>query len=165
MRKTSPLLVRRGTDLLRRIQALGLFTDASLCAHLAELGCEVDRTTLVRYRKGERTAPIGLLEAMLDHAGPEGAREILSLLCRERGLSIAHEAPAHDGIVLELLQDREAGGRVSARVAAALADGKITHDELDGIEAELEHELREITQTRQAVRDRRDSLPRIVGNR
>lgn len=73
---------------LTELQQLGFMTDESLAAHLHALGQPCARGLLTKYRQGERTAPLGLLDLVLSHCtGPEQAR-VLELWALPLGLQV-----------------------------------------------------------------------------
>lgn len=76
---------RRWLELLRD---LGLATDESLAARLAELGEPCDRTTLVGWRSGRTQAPLGLLGAILGHLTPDERCRWLSAALSRWGLRV-----------------------------------------------------------------------------
>lgn len=88
MNPRSPL-ARHQIRRLDQLRALGACTDESLAAYLREVGEPCDRTTLVRYRAGERTCPIGLLDLALGHVDDPAA--VLDLWARDHGLHVVPE--------------------------------------------------------------------------
>lgn len=119
-------LSRQQRQLLEGIRALGLCTDESVSCRLAELGETVDRTTLVRWRSGERTAPLGLLPILLGHVDDPAA--ILDLLARPLGLRVVEDvdvATDERGLVDRALEVAERSGAVVSTLRTAIADGQV----------------------------------------
>lgn len=134
----SPLL-RLQADLLRHVRRRGLTTDDALAAELTALGHPCDRTTLVRYRKGERTAPLGLLQVILDHV--DEPREVLEHLAAPHGLRVesAEEATVEGDLSDAILELAELVGAV-ARVVRAGGPGA------EGLDGRLQHLVSELRQ-------------------
>ena len=114
-------------------------TDESLVAYLRDLGCDVDRSLVVRWRSGERVAPLGLLPAILGHC-PEVARDLLAWVAEPYGLRVVAVEPQDAGdLASEALALAGAAGSLCQRVGIALADGVVTDAEradlLDAVEA------------------------------
>lgn len=113
-------LQRRQRHLLEHVRARGLTTDDALAAELVALGHPCDRSTLARYRAGERTAPLGLLLVLLDHV--DAPEEILAHLAAPYGLRVIQDVQAgeaHGEVgdrVLELME-------IAGLLAAALREG------------------------------------------
>lgn len=81
-------LARIQRQRLTEIAELQILTDESLAAHLRALEIPCDRSTLVRYRSGERTAPLALLDLILGHCD-EGERiAVLEIWARPFGLLV-----------------------------------------------------------------------------
>jgi hypothetical protein len=131
---TRSALSRHQRTLLEQIRATGLCTDESLSAHLSAVGEPTDRTTLVRYRAGERAAPLGLLPILLGHVDDPGA--VLDLLARPCGLRVVADTDIETdqrGLSDRALELAERSGVVVATVRAALSDGIVTADERQAI--------------------------------
>lgn len=79
-------LARQQAALLAVVRDHHLCTDESLSARLSELGETVDRTTIVKWRSGERQAPLGLLPILLGHV--DHPETVLDALARPLGLRV-----------------------------------------------------------------------------
>lgn len=127
---TRSALSRHQQILLTQIRGTGLCTDESLSAFLSSVGESVDRTTLVRWRAGERAAPLGLLPILLGHVDDPAA--VLDLLARPLGLRVVPDTDTDTderGLGDRALELAELSGAVVATVRTALADGRVTADE------------------------------------
>lgn len=127
-------LSRHQRQLLEAIRGLGLCTDDSLRGRLSELGEDLDRTTLVRWRAGERTAPLGLLPILLGHVDDPAA--VLDLLARPLGLrTVPDEDLDTDerGLSDRALELAERSGDVIAAVREALQDGVVDEVERERV--------------------------------
>lgn len=119
---------------LDQLRALGVATDESLAAYLREVGEPCDRTTLVRYRAGERTAPLGLLDLVLGHV--DHPAEVLGLWAREYGLRVVPDADVETderGLSDRALEVASLTGDVVSAIRTALADARVTADERETI--------------------------------
>lgn len=119
-------LSRHQRQLLEGVRALGLCTDESVVARLAELGEQLDRSTLVRWRAGERTAPLGLLPILLGHVDDPSA--VLDLLARPLGLRVVPDVDADTDertLVDRALEVAERSGDVVSTLRAAQAAGEL----------------------------------------
>lgn len=125
MNPRSPLS-RHQRALMQGVRSLGCCTDESLVAHLDSVGERIDRTTLVRWRKGERTAPLGLLPVMLGHV--DDPASVLDLLARPLGLRVVPDCdPDSDGRSLtdRAMQLVELAGEVAKAVRGPRADDQL----------------------------------------
>jgi hypothetical protein len=87
MIRAYPALNRRQRALLTAVHQLGLTTDLALSAAAVGAGEDaLDQSTIVRWRKGEGHAPLGLLPVLLDHVDDPAA--VLDLLARPLGLQV-----------------------------------------------------------------------------
>jgi regulatory protein CII len=133
MNARSPL-ARHQIRRLEQLRAIGVCTDESLAAYLREVGEPCERTTLVRYRAGERSAPLGLLDLVLSHSGDAGS--VLDLWAREHGCRVVPDAdPDTDerGLSDRAFEIVALTGTVASSVRDALADGRVDDGELDTI--------------------------------
>lgn len=131
---TRSALSRHQRILLEQIRGTGQCTDESVVAHLAALDEHVDRTTLVRWRAGERAAPLGLLPILLGHVDDPAA--VLDLLARPFGLRVVPDTDTDTderGLGDRALELAERSGEVVATVRTALADGRVTDEERQAI--------------------------------
>lgn len=84
------------TRLLRPLLGAAPSTSRSLAAYLSDLEREVDRSTIDHYRAGRRTAPLGLLVALIDHQDRDGQQAVLSALVRLWGFDLAEDPESDD---------------------------------------------------------------------
>jgi len=115
---------------LEQLRSLGVMTDESLAAHLREVGEPCDRSTLVRYRAGERTAPLGILDLALSHA--DEPAEVLALYARDYQLRVVPDLDVDTderGLSDRALEIGTLTGEVVGAVRIALADGHVSEDE------------------------------------
>lgn len=106
---------------LTEIQQLGLFTDLSLAAKLRELDDPRTRSALSHYRAGERSAPFGLLDAMLLHCGSlEERAAVLSVWAEDWGLAVVPRLQPETRVRLRLIAGEleHLAGPVAVRRAA-----------------------------------------------
>ena len=127
-------LARHQAALLGAVRALGVATDESLAAYLDSLGEVVDRTTLVRWRAGERSAPLGLLPVLLGHVDDPAA--VLDILARPLGLRVVPDGDLttdERGLGDRALELAEISGGVVSTVRHALVDGHVTDAEREDV--------------------------------
>lgn len=131
-------ITRHAVALLDGIQALGLCTDDSAATYLRSLGVECERPTLTNWRRGHRTAPLGLLPLLLRHV--DDPRAVLNLLAIPLGLRVVEDTEGASVGTTTALMLRAIGeaGRLSSVVSEALADGEISEDERRAVEERLE---------------------------
>lgn len=146
-------------NVLTEAHQLGLFTDASLAAACAQVGEDIDRTSLVKMRSGDRPAPLGLLPILLEHVDDPAA--VLDVLARPHGLRVVADADVatdERGLAVRALELTEKVGAVCSRVRAALYDGRTDAEELETISEgagdlrRLAAELEALTSPRSARR-------------
>ena len=116
-------LSRLQSSFLAHVRDLGLCTDESLVARLAELGETVDRTTLVRWRSGERQAPLGLLPVLLGHVDEPAA--LLDAIARPLGLRVVPEGVSSGDYRDESGDVSVALGALTAAVRASASEAEI----------------------------------------
>lgn len=129
MNVRSPLARLQRTR-LEQLRLLGLCTDDSLVAAAAQAGETIDRTTIVRYRAGERTCPIGLLDLVLHHVDDPGA--VLDLWARDHGLRVVPDGDIDTderGLSDRGLEVAGLAGHVVEAIRSALADGRVERTE------------------------------------
>lgn len=126
--------------------ALGVCTDESLAGFLRELGEPCDRTAIVKWRSGERKAPLGLLDLILSHVDRPAA--VLDLWARDHGLRVVPDIDPADG---RTLSDRSAQVvEILAEVMKAVREGRL--DRVADHAAELAHVASDIqAQARRAA--------------
>lgn len=129
MNTRSPL-ARHQRDLLQAVADLGVCKDAALACRLSELDEKCDRTTVVKWRSGERSAPLGLLPVLLGFVDDPAA--VLEVLARPLGLRVVPEGDLvtdERGLSDRALEIASLSGHVVAAVRDALRDGLVTADE------------------------------------
>lgn len=120
MSPRSPLGAQQ-QKLFADLAKLGLCNDESLAAHLRALGISCDRSTLWRYRSGERTAPLALLALLLSHCDEQQRIAVLEIWARPLGLVV-------------LPQELSVGERWAVRMKAA--ELRRLGDELENLSAD-----------------------------
>jgi len=98
MAKNEPLRLRNlQIKVLPILLGAAPSTYESLATYIKQVDLDerprLSHTTFSHYRAGERTAPFGLLVALLDHQDRQGKRAILSALVRHWKFRLAAEAP------------------------------------------------------------------------
>ena len=138
--------------LLLAVQSTGACTDLSLAAALTEIGARCDRSTLSRWRAGDRTAPLGLLRPMLVHLGdPQAVASVLRVLADGLGVDIQATArprptcPSESVAGLRMAMAETTIALERATMSSSPGGQKITRDEaatitevLDELEAKLQ---------------------------
>lgn len=131
---------RRWLELLRD---LGLSTDESLSARLAELGEPCDRTTLVGWRSGRTQAPLGLLGAILGHLSSDERCRWLSAALSRWGLRVVPADARADSLPEAVGGLRRQFGILLVHLEDATASGspggaQVTHEEALDLVNQLE---------------------------
>lgn len=127
-------LSRHQAGFLEGFAALGLTKDSALAAELSELGEQTDRTTLVRWRAGDRRAPLGLLWVLLRHLrDAEERAQVLNLIAKPFGLRVVIDEQATEKAApVEVALDvASLAGSIVELARASGADGKIDRQEAD----------------------------------
>lgn len=138
MDRSSPL-ARHQKNRLEQIAALKLCTDVSLEAFLESVGVDFDRTSIVKARKGERPAPLALLDLILCHVDDPVA--VLNLWARDYDCTVQRrEVQARKGALAEAL---DVVGSAAA-LAQAVQRGDPT-DQLVRLAEAVEVQAREAT--------------------
>lgn len=140
-------------DALEPLRDRGLLKDEALVARLAALGCDVDRTTIVRWRAGQRTAPLGVLLVALGFLGDEERLEYLAAVLEGYGLRAVPLAdPGTDdrGLTDRVLEVGGLVGQLQSEARAAMADGHV--DEVE--RAALSDLARHLEQAAAEIRGR-----------
>lgn len=128
------------------VPLLGL-TDESLVAYLSQLGMNVDRSLVSRWRSGDRAMPVDVLVALAQHAdhrdhhdGPERVLGVVASLVRCTVVRLPDVAVSAAGVVRQALQIGAMVGDLQREVYDALADQELDEAErlrvvrsLDGI--------------------------------
>lgn len=108
---------------------------------MREVNEPCDRSTLVRYRAGERAAPLGLLDLVLGHVDDPAA--VLSCWARDYGLRVVADTDVDTderGLSDRALEVAERSGAVVAAVRRAVGDGDVSaveRSEIGAAAAEL----------------------------
>lgn len=125
---------------LSQLRGLGLLTDVSLAAYLAELGQPFDPSALAQYRAGRRAAPLGLLDLVLQHVDDPAA--VLTLWARDHDLVVVRDGDEDTderALTDRVLEAVSLAGDVASEVRRALGDGELDDEErsrlLDTLEA------------------------------
>ena len=149
----SSVCIRRQADLLGHLRARGLWKLDSLTAAVHEHDGEADRSLVVRWASGERTAPLGLLWVLLEHCG---AAAVLAHVAADYGLRVVEDARGHapQGADLagEALDVLSAAADVAKAVRAATADGRVSPEEADSILRSCEDVRAQLADVEQLVR-------------
>jgi len=131
-----------------------IIDDTSLAARLCELGHPCDRSTLGRYRSGDRMAPLGLLWAILRHVGEQHSAKVLDLIARDFQLRVVPEADSDGSPVAvrdRLLDMQTSLGEASAAYRTALKDGSLDESERADLWAIVDGLAREAAGLRAAL--------------
>ncbi|HYD02561.1 MAG TPA: helix-turn-helix transcriptional regulator, partial [Phycisphaerales bacterium] len=128
---TPPHLIRHGAARLREWQEAGLTKDASLAA-----ACRVDTSTISHWRSGVRTAPLGVLDALLQlhQDDPEAVAEILRVFAREYGggrvrVVVDGDDQLEGDYIHDVADAATAAGELARTVAHAHRDGFVDERE------------------------------------
>lgn len=103
-------------------------------ARLGELDGPSDPSTVVKWRKGERQAPLGLLTILLSLT--DEPAELLGLLAQPHDLAVVQAGALEQdrrGLADRALEIAKLGGDVADEIRSALADGSVEEGELASI--------------------------------
>lgn len=159
MPRRSPfcLLRKRVSRFLGDVSMVTDLTDDSLVAELRRLtGHNLDRTTLVRYRAGDRGAPLELLWLLMSAADQGERVAIGNLLLSQFDLKVTDVQQAdHNGSLLrDAVRANATAGRLTEAALDALDDGVLDEAErlnLRTLAGELEQQARAVRASTRTV--------------
>jgi hypothetical protein len=138
MNARSPI-ASQASSFLGSIADLGLCKDGAFAARLAELGEPVDRSSIVRWRSGARTAPLGILPILLNFVDDPAA--VLDLLAAPVGLRCVPDAEMETddrGLLDRALELATLTGAATNAIREALADGETSDAEREQVRVAAE---------------------------
>lgn len=119
---------------LNQIRSLGDVTDDSIAAYLRQIDEPCDRSRITNYRNGTRSAPLGLLDLILNHCGDPAA--VLNIYAEEHGLRVVPDGDLdtdNRSLADRALDIASLSGQVVNAVRAALAGGKVSEQERESV--------------------------------